>query len=133
MRIPAPSRGLVAALSLGAVGIVSACAGGPDPRIEQLTRGITRDSAMVILNGGTAPAPGATPHAISSGDLLVNGANYTVLYWSPDIEEGTSASEVKKSDVTPVIIQNGMLVGWGWEFHNNMATQTHFAAPAFKQ
>lgn len=102
-----------------------------DPRVEKLTRGITRDSTLTILNDGTAPSGGVLTNAVSSGDMLVNGANYTVLYYSDKLSEGKTAADVKQSDVTPLVIQNGVLVGWGWEFFNTMATQTHFAAPEF--
>lgn len=118
------------AVTLSVALAVAACQRN-DPRVEQLTRGISRDSSLVILNDGTAPAAGTLPHAFSSGDMLVNGANYTVLYYSSKLAEGQTAADVRQRDVTPLIIQNGTLVGWGWEFFNNMASQTHFATPEF--
>lgn len=126
------SRHARLAVTLAAVAAVSACQ-RTDPRVEQLTRGISRDSALVILNDGTAPASGVLPHVVSSGDMLVNSANYTVLYYSDKLGEGMTAADVRQRDVTPLVIQNGVLVGWGWEFFNNMASQTHFAAPEFRK
>lgn len=126
------SRHARLAITILAASTVAACQ-RTDPRVEKLATGITRDSALVILNDGTAPANGVLPHVVSSGDMLVNSASYTVLYYSDKLGEGMTAADVKQRDVTPLIIQNGVLVGWGWEFFNNMATQTHFATPEFRK
>lgn len=126
------SRHLRLAFTLAAATAIAACQ-RTDPRLEKLSRGISKDSALTILNDGAAPAPGVTPHAFGTGDMLVNSATYTVLYYSDKLGDGMTAADVKQSDVTPLVIQNGVLVGWGWEFFNTMATQTHFAAPEFRK
>lgn len=125
------SRHARLAVTLAAAVAVAACQ-RTDPRIEKLTRGISQDSALTILNDGK-PATGVLPHAFTTGEMLVNGANYTVLYYSDKLDEGETAADVTQREVTPLVIQNGVLVGWGWEFFNNMSSQTHFAVPEFRK
>jgi hypothetical protein len=102
----------------------AACAGAgeaeTDPRILQMTAGITRDSALRILGSGS-----------SSGDSLANiyrreiyliqGRNLEILFYSRDgLKEGQGAAAAE-STLRPVVITGNMVAGWGWAFFDSVA------------
>jgi len=96
---------LIAGLSL--LGGMIGC-GGTDPRFKQLTVGISRDSALKVI--GVEKPSRADP-------FLVNGHYIEVLYYTR-----TGAQEpVPDRKMSPVVVVDGKLVGWGWRSLDSVA------------
>ena len=111
-----PTATLIAAAACAGAGEV----GETDPRLLQLTAGITRDSALRILGSGS-----------SSGDSLANiyrreiylvqGQNLEILFYSPNgLKEGQGAAAAE-STLRPVVITGITVAGWGWAFFDSVA------------
>ena len=118
--------GAAAALLLGS----AACSSGPS--LDGLAQGISRDSVITVLAGGTKPADGNPPHIVENSQFLNAGVMYEVLYYAPDAPAGATAAQVERDDVTPIVITNGVLAGYGWDHMNMVAGQTKAQIPAFK-
>ena len=98
-----PILGIGLALGLGACG-------RSDPRLEQLTEGITRDSVLTAM--------GAEPRRIDA--FLVNGQHLEALYFA---KPGASPEDsIPDRELSPVVVINGTVVGWGWQEWDSIAT-----------
>ena len=89
---------------------LAAC-GAKDSRLERLTTGISKDSAMAVM--GVEKAARIDP-------FLVGGKYIEVIYYSP---AGTvdSVPDRKKS---PLIAVDGVLIGWGWKTLDSLSGAT---------
>lgn len=98
--------GLTGVLALGLVGCRKA-----DSRVESLSLGISRDSAVTVM-GTAAEVP---------SQYLVKGQYIeAMVYRRPGAEGDFSALE--RRDLTPVILVDGSVTGWGWDHWDSVAT-----------
>lgn len=106
--IPVRAAGLLAILA----GVAS-CGTGEDPRLENLTVGISRDSTIAVM-GGERP---------SRVDPYLVGGNYieSMLFVRPGTEPA-GADTLPDRERTPVVVINGTLSGWGWDYWDSVAT-----------
>ena len=105
----------------------TAIAGCGDKNIKQLTPGIARDSVLKILALGSTPAAGdSTPNVYREERYLYNGQWITMLlYTNTGKNEGVDS--VPERQLTPVVLRNDTLTGWGWEHHDSVALANHIA------
>ena len=95
--------GLVASL-MAVVG----CERG-DARLDRLTAGISKDSALALM--------AATPQR--NDPFLVHGQYIEALYFP---REGAAAADTATDRLmSPVVVINGTLAGWGWDFWDSVA------------
>jgi hypothetical protein len=95
----------VAALLL----VLTACG---DARLKDLSLGINRDSVAVIMKTDT-------PHRSES--YLMEGKFWEVLYYA---KEGVPAADsVAWRELSPVVIADGGVVGWGWDYWEREGTR----------
>ena len=108
------SKRLLAASILVAV----ACAGEKeDARLEQLTVGIPRDSALRILNQGATSADSLAN--INRREMyLLDGRDVEILFFSP---AGLKDAAVAESTLRPVVVTGGAVSGWGWTYFDSLA------------
>jgi len=129
------TRALSTQAALGAAAALllagAACSSSGDS-IEGLAQGISRDSVITVLAGGTRPADGNPPHVVETTQFLNAGVLYEVLYYAPEAPAGATAAQVERDDVTPIVITNGVLAGYGWDHMNMVAGQTKAQIPAFR-
>jgi hypothetical protein len=97
-------------MPFGALLVLSACS-KPDRRLEQLSAGISKDSALVIM--GVAKAHRVDPY-------LVDGHYIEAMYFSR--AETTDTASVADRQMSPVIVVDGKLAGWGWGQWDSIAS-----------
>ena len=91
-----------------------------DKNIAKLTIGIPRDSVIRILAQGS-PATDSTPNVYREERYLNDGHFITMLmYSSTGMKEGTQT--IPEEELTPVVLVDDTLTGWGWEHHDSVAT-----------
>jgi hypothetical protein len=95
---------------------LAACSSG-DARFEQLTVGITKDSALKVM-GSQAPA--------RTDPFLTEGRFIEVMYFAP---AGT-ADSLPDREMSPLVTVDGKLVGWGWETLDSVAAATKIPVAA---
>jgi|KBSSwiStaDraftv2_1062776.scaffolds.fasta_scaffold70213_2 hypothetical protein len=82
-----------------------------DDRLERLTVGISKDSAMAVM--GVQKAARIDPY-------LVGGKYIEVMYYNPAAAVDT-VPDRKKS---PLIAVDGVLIGWGWKSLDSLSGVT---------
>jgi hypothetical protein len=96
---------------------ITACGPRPDPRLEKLTEGITQDSVFRVM-GDTATRSDA---------FLMNGKLIGALYFArPGASDSASRTDRKMS---PVVLVEGKVVGWGWETWDSVAAANSIRVP----
>jgi hypothetical protein len=103
-------------LALLAVGSLSACG---DARLKKLSTGISADSVAVLMEADA-------PHTASS--YLVEGKYWEVmLYPKQSAAEGDS---IAWREMSPVVLADGAVMGWGWAYLDETAAAKGFQVPA---
>ena len=105
---------LPAVLALAAA--LAACASG-DARLEQLSAGISKDSALKVM--------GATP-PVRTDPFLTDGKFIEVMYFAP----AGSTDSLPDREMSPLVTVDGKLVGWGWESLDSVAAATKIPVAA---
>lgn len=92
---------------------LSACERG-DPRIEHLSVGIGKDSVTIVMEG----------EAPKRVDPYLNNGQYIEAMLYPRKGKTDSASGLDRN-MTPVVVINGKLAGWGWNYWDSAAGANH--------
>ncbi|HJR35291.1 MAG TPA: hypothetical protein VJ817_10105, partial [Gemmatimonadales bacterium] len=95
---------------LALAAVLAACSSG-DARFEQLTVGITKDSALRVM-GSQAPT--------RTDPFLTEGKFIEVMYFTP----AGSTDSLPDREMSPLVTVDGKLVGWGWEALDSVAAAT---------
>lgn len=103
---PLPVRTAAVALLLLSLG----CRAG-DSRLERLGVGISTDSVMAVMGG----APEAPNRYLVGGQMVE-----PMLYRRPGAEGAFST--LTRKNLTPVVVVDGVVAGWGWAFWDSVAT-----------
>lgn len=88
----------------------------PDPRLKQLTAGITKDSAVALMG----PPAAQEPYLVNS--QYIEG----VFFTRPGVPD--SLAKVPRQ-MTPLVVVDGKLVGWGWPVWDSVAGANKIAVP----
>ena len=113
-----PSTRRVTAL-VATAATLSLLAGCGDANLKKLNAGITRDSVLKILAIGST-ATDSMPNVYREERYLQNGQWITMLlYTNTGRKEGVET--VPEEELTPVVLRNDTLTGWGWEHHDSVA------------
>lgn len=90
-----------------------------DPRISQLTVGMRRDSALMVLTD-TSKGGDSLANIYRREMYLFNARPLEILFYSPDgAKEGTTT--VAESTLTPVVLNESRVTGWGWSHFDSVA------------
>lgn len=112
--------------------LVVALAACGDARVKKLAEGIERDSVLAILRDGQ-PVAGADslPHVYEVAAYLVNGRRYEVFYYTKG-EEVAGADSLPPDKLTPIVLQNDSVSGWGWPHWDSVAKSINLPLPPRK-
>lgn len=108
-----PARFLAVTLSLGLF------AGCGDANIRKLTPGIPRDSVIKILALGST-ATDSTPNVYREERYLNAGHMISILLYS-NTGKKEGADTIPDAELTPVVLRDDTLTGWGWAHHDSVA------------
>jgi hypothetical protein len=113
-------RRLGVALALAFAVALSSCA---DKRLRDLDVGISKDSMLKVVGRG-APEGDSLPNIYRHNAYLVQGKMFEVYFFDPenrDYRDTTVA--VSPDDLTPIVLANGVVEGWGWRNASKWAEQ----------
>jgi hypothetical protein len=108
-----------------AVGALSGCG---DSRIKQLTPGISRDSALKVVNEGAAGD--SLARVYKQETYLVDGQQLNVLFYNKDGIKQASDSTLAADAQTPIVTVNGKVTGWGWTHYDSVAKANNITPAA---
>ena len=111
MRLTARTAAVVSAIV-----VLSACG---DRRLGKLTEGIARDSVAVVM-GTDAP--------YREQQFLTEGKLWEVLLYTRD--NATPTDSVAWRELSPVVIADGKVTGWGWDYWEDQAEALKIPGPA---
>jgi hypothetical protein len=103
--------------SLSAVVLFAAC---QDKRVAALDTGITRDSAVSIIQRG-APGRDTFPNVYKRDRFLIDGKTYEVLYFTPDNLKIAKDSTVPLKTLTPLVFLDNKLMAKGWDAWDSLS------------
>jgi len=98
------------AASLALVSCLGGCGARPDPRLANLTEGISQDSALRAMGVDSASR---------TDSFLVNGQFISALYFARP--EASDSAALADRNMSPVVLIGGSVVGWGWEKWDSIA------------
>jgi hypothetical protein len=117
---------LLAATALAA-GACSDTADVGAAQLEPVTTGMPKDSVLALLGKGPLTAKFADTLRVTNGfrssTYLLNGKTYDVLYYRA--ESGDVAEPVQQDRETPIVLENGKVLGWGWKFYVETAMKSY--------
>jgi hypothetical protein len=96
-----------------------------DPRLRQLTVGISRDSALRIIGAG-APGADSLRNVYRREEYIINGMPLEIFFYSRDgLKEGQGVAP-PESTLRPVVLNMGRVTGWGWTYFDSVARANNF-------
>ena len=107
-----------------AVLLTSACDPGGDERSDQITPGISRDSALVLLRtppATTAVAGDTMPNVWRLTAYLVGGQYIETIWYSPDNEKRTVYDTIPEGRIIPIVLADTKVVGVGRRTYDSVA------------
>lgn len=114
---------LVAPLLAGGAALVVVGCG--DARINSLTAGMSRDSALKVINEG---ATGDSLARVYKQDVyLIDGKMLNVLYYNRDGIKQEADSALGRDALTPIVTVAGQVTGWGWAHYDSVASANNIA------
>lgn len=107
-----------------AVTLIAACGDsnsgdvGAD-KLAPLAEGTPKDSVLLVMGTGPLTAQYADTMRLQQGfrreTYLIDGKQYEVLYYRE--LQGNVAEQVQQAKETPIVLQNGKVLGWGWKYY----------------
>ena len=120
------SRARLGAFALAAA-VVSLLASCKDSRIRKLDEGISKDSALKVLAQG-APPGDSLLNVYKHTRYLVGGAMYDIYFFDPKNRKVWVDKNVPDKELTPVIMVDGKVDGWGWGDMDDITEKVHIQA-----
>ncbi|HJU76000.1 MAG TPA: hypothetical protein VJ717_19815 [Gemmatimonadaceae bacterium] len=99
-----------------------------DARVKKLAEGIDRDSVLTILRDGQQAGADSLPHVYENAAYLVNGVRYEVFYYTKG-DEVAGVDSLPADRLTPIVLQNDTVSGWGWAHWDSVAKTINLTTP----
>lgn len=109
------SPAILRSLALGTLMLGATACG--DSRLKDLSIGIDRDSVAVVMAG--------EPHR--SEGYLVDGKFWEIFYYPRG--ETAAADSIAWREMSPVILADGKVAGWGWDYWEREAERLRVQVP----
>lgn len=110
--------GRQAAVLLAGMSVVALGACG-DTRLDSLSAGIGRDSALKVLAGG--PSSDSLANVYKQETYINDGHMINVLLYNKEGVKDSADPAVPDSKLTPVVTIDGKVTGWGWTYYDSVA------------
>ena len=108
------ARMLTATAAIASILLLAACG---DARLDKLSLGISKDSATAVMG----EPPQSETGYLTAGKL-----------WNVEFCSRTSAGpkdSIPWGKMSPIILINGKVVGWGWHWWRGEAAKQHIPMP----
>jgi len=118
------------ALAVAALSLVTMLVACEDKRVSQLDSGITRDSALNVMQRDLKPGAGSDsfPNVYTRHSYLINSKHIEVLYFTPNNEKaGKDTIPLRK--LSPIVFVDNRLIGKGWPFWDSVAAVNKIQVP----
>ncbi|MDD5432377.1 MAG: DUF3192 domain-containing protein [Candidatus Omnitrophica bacterium] len=90
-------------------------------RLARLTVGMPKEKVLNIMKTKPFLSREMTINNPYKIDLLVaTNHRYEVFYYVIDTDVPLEADVITDQQLVPLVIENGKLVGWGWEYLHNV-------------
>ena len=109
-------------VSLAALAVLSAACG--DARVGKLTEGISRDSALTIINEGATGD--SIARVYKQETYLYNSQLINVLFYNKNGVKQREDSTLAAKQQTPIVTIAGKVTGWGWTHYDSVAKANNF-------
>jgi hypothetical protein len=125
MTTPTARSAITRALLIAFAVSLAAC---EDSRIRALDEGMPRDSALRVL-GATPPPNDPVIKVYRHNEYYIDNQLYEVWYFDP---EGRREIDeiVPENKLTPVVIVEGKVAGWGRSYLRKLADEKKIPVPA---
>lgn len=120
---------IVAVLLLPACGTTDTIRTRNRARLDQLREGMTRDEVLAVM--GTGPATLTTEQPPYVETLVDNpyrtaifrseNATWEVLFYLTELQ--LLDNTITEDELTPIVLRNGVLTGWGWIYWNEQVRE----------
>jgi hypothetical protein len=121
MHLRAARRFTIGLATGGSALAVAACG---DAKLEKISEGISRDSVLAIINEGAGADSLARVYRQESY-LLPNKKgnvfNTNILFYDARGRKETDNPDVAAESLTPIVVQDGTVIGWGWTYYDSLA------------
>lgn len=122
-------RRAIVAAGLASTLLVAAC---EDKRVKELQTGITRDSAVKVIQQDLKPGlpSDSFPNVFTREQYLMGGKHYEVLYFTPDNDKArvvpsgiapTAKDTIPFHKLTPLVFIDNHLAGRGWAYWDSVS------------
>jgi len=123
---------ILAAALAGTTMLITACS---DTRLEKLSTGISRDSVLAIINEGAASDSLARVYRQESYLLANKEGNAhlaNILFYNKKGVKEVDTPGLARADVTPIVVSDGKVIGWGWTYYDSVAKANNIPTAATK-
>ena len=121
-----PTRRVMSTTLMGIAALAAAACG--DARLDKLSTGIPRDSALKVINEGASSDSMARVYKQET--YLLNGKMTNVLFYNSDGIRQATDSTLPAEKQTPIVIVDGKVAGWGWTYYDSVAKANNIPVPA---
>jgi hypothetical protein len=111
-------------VSSAMIAAVVAATGCSDTRLEKLSTGISRDSALAIINDGAGGDSLARVYRQESYLLENKKGNAhvaNVLFYNKKGVKQADDSTLASDAITPIVVLDDKVIGWGWAPYDSLA------------
>lgn len=96
-----------------------------DARLKELSTGMSRDSVLAAL--GSSP-PDSEKFIYDRNHYIVDSKLIEVFYYYPK-SRMAFVDTVPGDELTPVVLLNGVVTGWGWKYWDSVAAVINVRPP----
>lgn len=94
-----------------------------DKRIRELDVGITKDSAIKIIGDGMQPKLDTIQNVYRHNRYFVQGREFDIYLFDPENRKFWEDPEVLDKELTPVVVIDGKVDGWGWSHMDDVTSK----------
>lgn len=109
-----------ASASLGAAALLVTLVACGDARLKGLSAGISSDSTLKVM-GTSVTGADSFSNVHERAKYFSKGQSLDVFFYTRGGDEA-AGTDVPDDKLTPIVIQDGKLAGWGWRFWDSVRT-----------
>ena len=104
-----------------------------DKRLEKVSTGMSRDSVLAIINEGANGDSLARVYRQESYLLPNTKGNAflaNILFYDSRGRKEAEEPNVSPDAITPIVLSDGKVIGWGWTYYDSLATANNIPKKA---